>query len=173
MKRILLFAVTGLLLFLFSAPGASAFGLKDVLKMHGDGIADSLIILKIENSGKTFHLNADDMHALQKAGVSDEVISTMLRTEGRDRGQDYYGYGDYYPYTYPYTYPYAYPYTHAFLGFGFRHYYTPYYGGYRFPRYRPNYANPYSGNYGNSRYRGSYGSRQPGTGGSGTRSRSR
>src|SRR2546427_2298351 len=149
MKRTLLLAVTGLLLFLFSASGASAFGLKDVLQMNKDGIADSLIILKIQNSGKTFHLSADDMHALQKAGVSDEVISTMLRTEGRDRGRDYYGYGDYYPYTYPY---YSYPYAHVFLGFGYHHYYTPYYGGYRVPRYRPYYSNPYSGNYGNSRY---------------------
>ncbi|TMQ56940.1 MAG: hypothetical protein E6K76_11865 [Candidatus Eisenbacteria bacterium] len=167
MKRILLFVITGLLLVLFSAPEASAFGSKDVLKMHKDGIADSLIILKIENSGKTFHLGADDMHALQKAGLSDEVISTMLRTEGRDRGQDYYGHGDYYPYTYTYPYP------HVFLGFGFHHYCTPYYGGYRFYRYRPHFAYPYSGNYGNYRYRGSYGSRQPSVGGSGTRYRRR
>jgi len=173
MRRILLYTVTGLLLFFFPVPGASAFGLKDVVKMNSDGIADSLIILKIENSGKTFHLDADDMHALQKAGVSDEVISAMLRTEGRDRGQDY-GYGDYYPYTYPY---YSYPYSRVFLGFGYHHYYhSPYYGGYRVPRYRPYYANPYSGNhgnYGNYRYRGSYGSRQPGVSGSGTRSRRR
>ena len=186
MKRILLLALTGLLLFLFSPSGASAFGIKDVLKMNRDGIADSLMILKIENSGKTFHLSADDMYALQKAGVSDEVISAMLRTEGRDRGHDYYGYGDYYPY------PYTYPYSRAYLGFGYHHYYTPYYGGYRFPRYRP-YNAPYSGNYGNSRYRGSYGnrlpsggsrqpsanrqpsggSRQPSGSGSGTRTRTR
>jgi len=183
MKRILLYTVTGLLLFFIWAPGAYAFGVKDILKMNDDGIADSLIILKIENSGKTFHLNADDMHALQKAGVSDEVISAMLRTEGRDRDEDY-GYGGYYPY---YAYPY-YPYSHVFLGFGYRHYYSPYYGGYyggyRVPRYRPYYSNPSSGTYGNYRYRGSvgtrqpstggsYGNRQPSSGGSGTRTRSR
>jgi len=169
MKRILLFAVTALTVSLFSAPGVWAFGMKDVLKMNEDGIADSLIILKIQNSGKTFHLDANDMRALHKAGVSDEVISTMLRTEGRDRDEDYYGHGGYYPYAYPYSYPYS----HVFLGFGYRHYYSPYYGGYRLPRYRPYYTNPYSGNYGNTRYRGSYGSRLPAGGHSGTRSRSR
>lgn len=169
MKRILLFTVAGLLLFLFSAPGVSAFGLKDVLKMHKDGIADSLIIQKIEYSGKTFHLGADDMHALQEAGVSNQVISAMLRTEDRDEGKDYYDYGDYYPR------------THVSLGFGhYRSYapyysdycrpYTPYYGGYWLPRYRPYYAHPYYGNY---RYRGYYGYRHPSSGGSGLRYRRR
>jgi len=161
MKRILLTASIGLLFILFLAPGASAFGLKDVLKMHGDGIADSLIILKIENSGKRFHLDADDMHALHKAGVSDEVISAMLRTEGEDRGD--YGYRYYYPY--PYLYRSVYPYSHVFLDFGFRrHYYAPYNRGYRYPLYRPYYGHGYTGNYGNYRYRGSYGSRQPAAG---------
>ena len=167
MKGIPLLAVTGLLLFLFSAPEASAFGFKDVIKMNEDGIADSLIVMKIENSGKTFHLDADDLHALHEAGVSNEVISAMLRTEGRDRGQDYYDYGDYY------YYPYARPYTHLFLGFGYHNYCAPYHGGYGFPRYRPYYGHPYSGNYGNSRYRGSYGSRQPAGGGYGSRYRRR
>jgi hypothetical protein len=174
MKRILLFAFMGLALFLFAAPKASAFGVRDVLKMNGDGIADSLIIMKIENSGKTFHLSADDMHALKEAGVSGEVISAMLRTEARDRDQDYdgYDYGDYY-----HPYPYAYPYGHVFLGFGFHRYYTPYYapyyGGHRFPRYHRYYSNPYPRDYGNYRYRGSYGGGQPGPSGSGTRYRRR
>jgi len=148
--------------------------------MNEDGVADSLIVLKIENSGKTFHLDADDLQALHQAGVSNEVISAMLRTEGRDRGQDYYDRGDYY------YYPYSYPYTHVFLGFGYHNYYRPYYGGYRLPRYRSYYGHPYSGNYGNSRYRGSYGGgsqygggrqqsggQQRGGGGSGSRYRRR
>jgi hypothetical protein len=168
MKRISLLAFTGLLLFLFSASVASAFGVKDVLKMNRDEIPDSLIILKIENSGKTFHLSADDMRALHDGGVSDEVISAMLRTEGRDRD---YGYGGdyYYPYAYPY---YSYPYGHAYLGFGYRHYYSPYYGGYRVPRYSPYSSNPGSGTYGNTRYRGSYGTRLPSTQGTGSQYRS-
>jgi len=174
MKRIALFTVTCLLLLLFGAPRASAFGVKDVLKMNEDGVADSLIVLKIENSGKTFHLDADDMHALHQAGVSNEVISAMLRTEGRDRGQYYYERGDYY------YYPYPYPYAHVFLGFGYRNYYSPYYRDYRFPRYRSYYGHPYtgdygnSGNYGNSRYRGSYGGgRRPDAGAVGSQYRRR
>ena len=80
MKRILLIGSFGLLLSFISVHGAWAFGLKDVVQMHGDGIADSLIIQKIDHSGKTFHLDARDMHELKQAGVSDEVISAMLQT---------------------------------------------------------------------------------------------
>jgi hypothetical protein len=172
MKRILLLTATAVALLLFSAPGARAFGVKDILKMNEDGIADSLIILKIENSGKTFHLDADDLHALRDAGVSDEVISVMLRTEGRDR-DDYYDNG-YYAYPYVHPYPYAYPYSRLYLGFGFHRYYSPYrhyypyYGGYWA---RPYSRYPNSGDYGNQRYRGSYGSRLPAGGGPSSRSR--
>ena len=167
MKRISLLALAGLLVFLFSASVASAFGVKDVLKMNRDEIPDSLIILKIENSGKTFHLSADDMRTLHDEGVSDEVISAMLRTEGRDRE---YGYGSYYydPYGYPY---YSYPYGRVFLGFGYRHYYSPYYGSYRVPRYRPYYSNPGSGTFGTTRTRSSYGTRLPSTQGTGSQYR--
>jgi hypothetical protein len=162
MKRILLFTMIGSMLLLFSAPGAWAFGVKDVVKMTDDGIPDSLIILKIQNSGKTFHLNGKDMHELHKDGVSDEVISAMLRTEGRDREEGYYdGYYDHAGY---YYYPYySYPYSRVYLGFGYGsgRYHSPYYGGYRryggYQRYQP--YSPYSGNYGTTRYRGTYGTR--------------
>ena len=63
---------------------AMAFGLNDVLKMHRDGIADSLIVLKIENAGKVFHLDAEDLRRLKDAGISDDVVAAMLDTEGRD-----------------------------------------------------------------------------------------
>jgi hypothetical protein len=149
MKRILLLLLAGLLAFLVSAPAASAFGLKDVLQMHQDGIADSLIVQKIEYSGKTFHLDADDMRALKEAGVSDEVVSAMLRTEARGDGEDYYD--DSYGYGY-----YSYPHTRLYLGFGLGGYY-PYgwhHGAYWYPRYHPYYSNRYHGIY---RYRGHYG----------------
>lgn len=174
MKRILIIAGTGLLLLILFAPAASAFGVKDVIRMTEDEIPDSLIIMKIENSGKRFRLDADDMRKLRQAGVSDEVVSAMLRTEGRDR--DYEGYGDYY------YHPYVRPYPRLFLGFGYHSYYRPYRAGYgywdyRYPRYRPYYrpysSQPYSGNYGTTRYRGSHGSRQPTTGSSGTQHRRR
>jgi len=167
MKRILLFTMIGSMLLLFSASGAWAFGVKDVARMTNDGIPDSLIILKIQNSGKTFHLNAKDMHALHRDGVSDEVISAMLRTEGRDRDEGYYD-GGYY-YSHPY---YSYPYSRLYLGFGYGsgRYYSPYYGGYRgyngYSGYRRYPTTPNSGNFGTTRYRGSYGTRLQ-SGGSG------
>ena len=176
MRRILLFTVIGFTLLLFSASGAFAFGTKDVVKMTDDGIADSIIILKIENSGKTFRLDADDIYKLKKDGVSDEVISAMLKTEGRDRYEDdyYYDRGAYY---YPQPY-YSYPYSRLYVGFGYRSggYYSPYYGGrrgyYSYPRYRPYSGTPSSGT--TTRYRGSYGTRggPPPSGGSASRPRS-
>src|SRR5262245_35743455 len=117
MKRILLFAAVVSLISALGAGGAWAFGVKDVVRMHRDGVADSLILQKIKHSGKEFHLDADDLRSLKQAGVSDAVVSAMLATEDRnDRG---YGYGPYYyphyayhPYYYdPYYsyYPYYYP----------------------------------------------------------------
>lgn len=163
MKRILLFSVLGALM-LFSAP-AWAFGVKDVVKMSAAGVPDSLIVMKIENSGKTFKLSADDIAELRHSNVSDEVISAMLQTEGRDRDDDYYGGYYYHPYPYYYDYPYS---SRLYLGFGYRyggrHYYSPYYNrGYYPRRYQP-----YSGgNLGNTRYRGSYGTRLPSGSGAG------
>lgn len=134
MKRILLIGSFGLLLSFISVHGAWAFGLKDVVQMHGDGIADSLIIQKIDHSGKTFHLDARDMHELKQAGVSDEVISAMLQTEDREDETDSYYYDGYY-----------YPRVSLGVGLGFGSYYGPYW--------------PYSGwygRYGHYRYHGYY-----------------
>ncbi|HET7903647.1 MAG TPA: hypothetical protein VFM17_03710, partial [Candidatus Eisenbacteria bacterium] len=92
MKRYLLCSALFLLVALATAPPASAFGWKDVLKMHRAGIADSLILQKIEYSGETIRLDADDMEALKEAGVSDEVISAMLRTEAEEYEDEDYAY---------------------------------------------------------------------------------
>ncbi len=126
MKRNLFFAAVVLVLFVCFAPGARAFGVKDVLAMHEDGIADSLIIQKIHHSGTSFHLNSKDLVALHKAGVSDQVIVAMLRTEDRN---DYYS--PYYGYYGPYW---GWPYPPVWVGFDFvygPHYFGPWYG------YRP------------------------------------
>ena len=88
LKRILIPGVAALLLTLFLAPHASAFGVGDVIQMHQDGISDDLILEKIQHSGKVFHLDAGDMRDLKKAGVPDSVITAMLRTEDRDEGDD-------------------------------------------------------------------------------------
>jgi len=117
MKRIIIIAAAGLLLLCALPHGAWAFGVKDVVAMSQDGVPDSLIIQKIRHSDTRFDLNAKDMHALREAGVSNDVISAMLRTENRDR---YYAYHD--DYFWPYYSPW-------YLDFDFG-YYGPYYHGY-------------------------------------------
>lgn len=156
MKRTLVAVAVSLIGFLSLPHAASAFGWKDVVRMHEDGIADSLIIQKIDHSGKSFSLKPGQINSLKEAGVSDEVISAMLATEDRD---DYDRYDD------PYYRP------RAYVGFGFRYYDgwpyygSPYYGGYgsyRYHRdyygrydYRPRYYGYYrhSPNYGTQRQR--------------------
>src|SRR5512134_3939989 len=50
MKRFVLCLAAGSLALILFAPTASAFGWKDVVRMHRAGIADSLIVQKIEYS---------------------------------------------------------------------------------------------------------------------------
>jgi len=135
-KRILGVAFGGLLLTMATSHGAWAFGVKDVIAMHEDGVADSLIVQKIEYSGTRFHLDSKEIGALKSAGIPDALISEMLKTEGRDYDDryatPYWGYYPYGPYYAPYYYyrPY-YPRVSVALRFG-------YHGGYRggFRHYR-------------------------------------
>ncbi len=123
MKRILLLAAMALALCAFTARGAWAFGVKDVVAMHQAGIADSLIVQKIRHSGAVFHLNSKDLVALHEAGVSDRVVAAMLRTEDRN---DYYR--AYYPYYGPYW---GWPYAPVWVGFDFVYgprYFGPWHG---------------------------------------------
>jgi hypothetical protein len=119
MKRILLFAAALVLSSVLGVYGAWAFGTKDVVQMHRDGVADSLVIQKIRHSGKNFHLDAKDMRELKREGVPDEIVSAMLATE--DQGDATYGYGPYYypRYGYPYYTPY---YPRVVVGLGFSNY---------------------------------------------------
>jgi hypothetical protein len=135
MKRIILMGATGLLFSLLTVHAAWAFGTKDVLQMHQDGIADSLIIQKIQYSGTTFHLDAGDLRALKRAGVPDDVVSAMLLTERRGASDRYWDGYYYYP---------PYPRVIVGLGFGYYGHYAPYYGGY----WRRPYFYGHSGFYG-------------------------
>jgi hypothetical protein len=111
---------------------ALAFGLNDVLKMHRDGITDSLIVLKIENAGKVFHLDAEDLRRLKDAGVSDDVVAAMLNTE-RPRGPRYVSHprGPYWPRYEFAPYPlYPVPYYPGVV-FGFRFGYVGHSHGFR------------------------------------------
>jgi len=82
MRSRLTFAAAALLgaLLLMPSP-ARAFSVDDVVQMHLDSFADSLIVLKIRNSGSVFHLEMKDLHKLKEAGVSDDVVAAMLNTE--------------------------------------------------------------------------------------------
>jgi hypothetical protein len=122
MKRSWILGGMGILLSACLAVPAFAFGWKDVVDMQKDGISEDLIIEKINHSGKSFSLDADDIRDLKDAGVSDRVISAMLRTEDQDNGDDY-------------NYGYYHPNTRVYLGFGLYggSYYRPY--AY-FPSYR-------------------------------------
>ncbi len=141
MKRFSLFGALLLVLLLVPGRGAWAFGVKDVVAMHKEGVADSLIIVKIRHSDAVFHLNAKDLAMLQSEGVSDQVVGAMLRTEDR---RDY-GYGDY-PY---YGYYDGWPGWGPRFSLGFDYYYYPRYG------YRPYYGPRYYG-YGGFRHPGGW-----------------
>jgi hypothetical protein len=117
MKRILVLAAAGLLLSLSLPHGAWAFGVKDVVAMSQDGIPDSLIIEKIHHSDTRFDLHAKDLHLLKEAGVSNEVVMAMLRTE--DKG---YARGHRDLYDWPYYAP-------SYFGLDFD-FYAPYHYGY-------------------------------------------
>ena len=156
MKRIALCIAAGSLALLVFAPLASAFGWKDVVKMHRAGIADSLIIQKIEYSGKVFHLDADEIAKLAEEGVSDEVISAMLRTEAEEYDDDYDRHYDrdyYYPHRRAYVgWGYYYPRYYPYYSHGYYPYYG-YYGGYRYPRSYELYRHRPTGDLGTTRER--------------------
>ena len=136
MKHIFASATAALLITLVVAPGARALDLQDVLQMHRDGIPDSLILEKVEHGTRVFHLEAADLREMKEAGVSDRVISAMLRTE--DRYSRATQYGDYY-----------YPRPGAMGGGDYAYHgggYVPYYGGYCAP-YFGGYCAPYFGGY--------------------------
>jgi hypothetical protein len=96
MKRISIALAAGLLLAVLAPRTAWSFAMKDVMTMTKDGIPDSLIVAKIQSSKATFELSADDLHVLKQAGVSNDVIAVMLRTENTEKkssAPNYYGNG--------------------------------------------------------------------------------
>ena len=102
MKRLTILGIAGVLLLLLSAPRAWSFGWKDVAQMHEDSLSDDIILEKIDHSHAVFHLDAGDLHQLKAAGVSDRVITAMLRTEDQEDDSDSGDYDGSYPYVPPY-----------------------------------------------------------------------
>ena len=140
MKRVL-FVATLVLLMVLSPAGVRAFGVRDVIKLHQQQVSDSLIVLAIQNSRQVVHVTSDDFRRLKQAGVSDEVMSAMLRSEqvgfqknaaNHQSGVNEYGWA---------TYPYGpCPYPTSSLSFAFSYGY----GGYMWP-YRPYFYRPFVG----------------------------
>ncbi len=126
MKRILVVVAAGLFLTLLFPHGALAFGVKDVVAMSQEGIPDSLIIEKIRHSDTKFDLDAKDFHALKEAGVSNDVVLAMLRTEDSDHGGGPAYYWPYYdPWYWDFDFGFYYPYPRTVYvapGFGYHGY---------------------------------------------------
>ena len=126
MKRRSLFVTALVLAMLLSPAGVRAFGVHDVIKLHQEQVSDSLIVLEIQQSGKVIHLTSNDFRQLKQAGVSDEVMSALLRTEQvgfQKNAAGHYAVAPVYVH-YPYD---PLPWQHSSFVFGFR------YGGYRWP----------------------------------------
>jgi hypothetical protein len=131
-KRILLTVTGGILLIACVTTSGWAFGIKDVVTMHKNGDADSLIVQKIQYSHTKFSLSPNDIKKLKAKGISDNVISVMLHSEARPE-VTYAPYtGPWAPYWYGGPYPYAYYpwargsvydpyYPHVVLGLDFRY----------------------------------------------------
>ena len=133
MSRRTLFAVAVFLATLLSPAGVRAFGVHDVIKLHQQQVSDSLIVLAIHNSHQVIHVSSDDFRNLKQAGVSDQVMSALLRTEQVGFQKNAENHAGVNPYGWAY-YPYGpYPYARSSFAFGF----TYGYGGYRWPVYRP------------------------------------
>ena len=133
MKRRSFFVTALVLAMLLSPAGVRAFGVHDVIKLHQEQVSDSLIVLEIQRSGKVIHVTSSDFRQLKQAGVSDEVMSALLRTEQVGFQRNAANHAGVNPYGWAYD-PYGpYPYPRSSFAFGF----TYGYGGYRWPLYRP------------------------------------
>ena len=141
MKRRTLIAVALFLATSLSPAGARAFGVHDVIKLHQQQVSDSLIVLAIQNSHRVIHVTSDDFRQLKKAGVSDQVMSAMLRTEqvgfqknaaNHQAGVNEYGWS-----IDPYAGAYAPAGSSLSLSFSYG------YGGYLWPYYGPYYYRPF------------------------------
>ena len=115
------------LVMMLSPAGVRAFGVNDVIRLKKEQVSDSLIVLAIQKSGDVIHVSSNDFRRLKQAGVSDPVMSALLRSEqvGFEKKADVNAYGWS-------TYPYG-PYPHSSFALNLNYGY----GGYLWPAYRP------------------------------------
>ncbi len=116
----------------------------DVIAMAQDSVSDDIIITQMKATHTYFRLRSNDIRDLKKAGVSDKVISAMIKSADEARtaattatansasqyGYPYYWYPDYYWYPYP-SYFWSPWYSPIYLGFSYRvgGYSPGFYGG--------------------------------------------
>jgi hypothetical protein len=114
-----------------SPAGVRAFGVNDVIKLQKEQVSDSLIVLAIQKSGQVIRVGSDDFRRLKQAGVSDQVMSALLRSEQVGFQNNVASHGNAYGWAYDPYGPYFYPRSSLSLAFSYG------YGGYLWPGYRP------------------------------------
>ena len=76
-------------LMLVTAPWAARadqLSLRDVVELHRSGLGDDLLIAVIEADGGPFTLSFADIHDLKSDGLSERVITALVRTATRPAG---------------------------------------------------------------------------------------
>ena len=119
---------------------------QDVIALSKARIGDNVIIGMINNSGSMFHLRTPDVIELADSGVSDSVISAMMKTDepggGGEPGRGYYA--AYPPYYWWGVSPWWSPwYLSGYWGYWGGYYrpfyyyrtFAPFYGGIRYRTY--------------------------------------
>ncbi len=113
-----------------------AMTLQDVIDLSKAKVSDDVIIDQMRSTQSYFQLSTNDIIALKNEGVSEKVITAMIKSsppaQSSSRSSGYYYGGYYYPYPYwwypglyfAFRYPYIWPH-HS-------HYYVPYHG-FRYP----------------------------------------
>jgi hypothetical protein len=82
-----LFAALALVLFLSPRPAAAGdLTLRDVIELQRSGLGDELLVAVIEADGGPFQLSMADILDLRSYGMSERVISALLRTGTRRTG---------------------------------------------------------------------------------------
>ncbi len=144
---------------------APPMSIDDVIALTKDSLSDAVIISQIKATRSYFSLTTEDILTLKKTGVSEKVISAMIKTGEQQpryaRRQRRYSY--YPPYYYSPHY-FGYPsYSSFYLGYGS---YPYYYSGHRY--YGGHYSGGhgyYGGHYSGGHYSGGHFSGGHGSGG--------
>ena len=85
MTRILLFLIVSVLVLAPRPALAGDLTLRDVIELHRSGLGDQLLMAVIEADGGPFSLGFADIQDLKGEGISERVISTLVRTGSRPR----------------------------------------------------------------------------------------